>query len=71
VASWIQCTTRDGLHIQLNLDQVAFIRPHRTENTFTGSEIIFASGNLSSILINEDPETLTMGRRVQERSGQV
>ena len=70
MASWIQCTTRDGLQIQLNLDQVAFIRPHRTENTFTGSEIIFASGNLSSILVSEAPEYLTT-RRVQERSGQV
>jgi hypothetical protein len=70
VASWIQCTTRDGLQIQLNLDQVAFIRPHRTENTFTGSEIIFASGNLSSILVNEAPEYLT-APRVQEQSGQV
>jgi hypothetical protein len=70
VASWIQCTTRDGLQIQLNLDQVAFIRPHRTKNTFTGSEIIFASGNLSSILVSEAPEYLTTPR-VQERSGQV
>jgi hypothetical protein len=70
VASWIQCTTRDGLQIHLNLDQVAFIRPHRTENTFTGSEIIFASGNLSSILVSEAPEYLT-APRVQERSGQV
>ena len=49
MATWTKCTTTEGIEFRLNLDHVAVIRPHHSERGFSGSEIIFAAGNLSSI----------------------
>ena len=56
--NWINCTTTDGTEVRVNLDHVAMIRPHHSDRGFTGSEIIFASGAPSSILVREDRDTL-------------
>ena len=29
MANWLKCMTTDGAEVQLNLDQVAFIRPYQ------------------------------------------
>jgi len=58
MATWTKCTITDGTEIRLNLDHAAMIRPHHSDRGFTGSEIIFAAGNLSSILVKETPEDL-------------
>jgi hypothetical protein len=65
MTGWIKCTTAEGTNIRLNLDQVAMIRPHRSDRGFTGHEIIFASGNLSSIIVKEDQEQLADLLRVE------
>ena len=58
MASWIKCTTTDGIEVRVNLDQVAMIRPYRSDRGFSGSELIFASGSQSPIVVNEDRNTL-------------
>jgi hypothetical protein len=71
MASWVKCTTTDGTEFQLNLEHVAMIRPHHSDRGFTGSEIIFAAGNLSSILIKETQEHLTAPPRIERGHAQV
>jgi len=53
------------MNIRLNLDHVALIRPHHSDRGGSGNEIIFASGNLSSIIVNEDQEFLLEPPRVE------
>jgi hypothetical protein len=71
MANWIKCSTAEGEAIRLNLDQVAIIRPHHSDRGFKGNEIIFASGNLSSILVNEDQEYLAGPQRVERGRDEV
>lgn len=54
MSSWVKCTTTDGLEAQVNLDQVALIRAYRSDRGFSGSEIVFATGTPSPIIVNED-----------------
>ena len=68
MAGWIKCTTAEGVNIRLNLDQVAMIRPHRSDRGFAGNEVIFASGNLSSIIVKEDQEELAELLRVDQEA---
>ena len=56
--SWMKCTATDGTQIQVNMDQVAMIRRHASDRGGTGSEITFASGSPSSIIVKEDQEHL-------------
>lgn len=56
--SWITCTTIDGTDIQVNMEHVAMIRPYHSDRGFTGSEVIFATGTPSSIIVRERPEDL-------------
>jgi hypothetical protein len=57
---WVKCTARDGIEIRLNVDHVAMIRPYDSDRGFAGSEIIFAAGTLSSIIVREPPEDLAI-----------
>ncbi len=57
--NWVSCTTTDGIAIRVNLDQVAMIRAYRSDRGFTGSEIVFATGTPSPVVVNEDRESLT------------
>jgi hypothetical protein len=41
------------------------VRPHRSERGFTGSEIIFAAGNLSAIIVQQTQEELAGPPRIQ------
>jgi hypothetical protein len=50
MAGWIKCTTAEGLNIRLNLDQVAMIRPHRSDRGFAANEIIFAAAISAQLL---------------------
>ncbi len=45
MAGWIKCTTTDGTEIRLNWTTFAMIRSYPDDRGFTGSEIIFATGN--------------------------
>jgi len=56
--SWVKCTTTDGITVQVNLDQVAMIRAYRSDRGFSGSEIIFATGTPSPVIVNEDRDFL-------------
>jgi hypothetical protein len=58
MAAWTKCTTPDGVDIRVNMDHVAMIRSHQSERGFGGSEIIFAVGNLSSIIVKQSQEAL-------------
>jgi hypothetical protein len=53
MANWVKCTGEDGAHLRVNMDHVAVIRPHRRDRGFAGNEVIFAAGNLSSIMVIE------------------
>jgi len=58
MASWVKCTTTDGTEVRLNLDHVAMIRPYHSDRGFSGSEIIFATGTPSPIVVNEGRDAL-------------
>ena len=58
MASWATCTTTDGAEVRVNLDQVAIIRPYRSDRGFSGSEVVFATGQPSPIIVREDRDAL-------------
>jgi hypothetical protein len=66
MASWVKCTTTDDAEIRLNLDQVAMIRPYHSDRGFSGSEVIFAAGSQSPIVVKEDRDVLTGSRSAQQ-----
>lgn len=55
---WVKCTTIEGTDVRLNVEHVAMIRPHRSDRGFTGSEVIFSTGQPSSIVVQEGPDEL-------------
>jgi len=67
MASWVKCTTVDGTEVRLNMEHVALVR-HRGG---TGSEVIFAAGSLSSIVVKEDQEYLVGPQRLEHGRYQV
>ena len=71
MATWTKCTTTDGAEIRVNLDHVAMVRPHRSERGFSGSEIIFAAGNLSSIIVRQTQEELAETPRIERGRDEV
>ncbi len=71
MASWIKCTSEDGAQLRVNMDHVAVIRPHRRERGFAGNELVFAAGNLSSIMVIEDEDYLTGSPRIERGHDQV
>lgn len=58
MATWIRCTNEKGVPLQVNFDHVAIIRPHYRDGDFAGSELVFAAGNLSSIVVIENEDHL-------------
>jgi hypothetical protein len=71
MATWTKCTTTDGAEIRVNLDHVAMVRPHRSESGFSGSEIIFAAGDLSSIIVRQTQEELAETPRIERGRDEV
>jgi hypothetical protein len=71
MTNFIKCSTADGMNVRLNLDQVALIRPHHSDRGFSGSEIIFASGNPSSIIVKEDLEYLAEPPHIERGHDEV
>jgi hypothetical protein len=71
MASWIKCTSEDGAHLRVNMDHVAVIRPHRRDRGFAGNELIFAAGNLSSVMVVEDEDYLTDSLSIKREHDQV
>jgi hypothetical protein len=71
MASWIKCTTADGCEIRVNMDQVAMIRRHASDRGGTGSEITFASGSPSSIIVKEDQDHLVEALEIRREHGTV
>ena len=61
MSSWVKCTTTEGVEVQVNLDHAVIIRPYRSDRGFSGSEIVFTTGDPSSLIVNEDRETLLAG----------
>jgi hypothetical protein len=59
MATWIRCTTAEGSEVRLNVDHIAMVRQYRKERGGTGSEIIFAGGVPSALVVQEDQEHLT------------
>jgi hypothetical protein len=62
MATWLTCTTADGMEIAVNADHVAVIRPHNRDRGGTGSEITFAGGAPSALVVKEDQQQL-MGQK--------
>jgi hypothetical protein len=58
MATFAKCTTADKVSIQVNLDHVAYIRPHHSDRGFAGSEIVFSSGSPSSIIVEESQDQI-------------
>jgi hypothetical protein len=71
MATWTKCTTTDGTEIRVNLDHVAMVRPHRSERGFSGSEIIFSAGDLSSIIVRQTQEELAETPRIERGRDEV
>jgi hypothetical protein len=71
MASWIKCTGEDGAQLRVNMDHVAVIRPHRRDRGFAGNEIIFAAGNLSSIMVIESEDYLTGSQSIERGRDEV
>jgi hypothetical protein len=69
--TWIKCTTTDGAEVRVNLDHVAMVRPHRSDRGFSGSEIVFAAGNLSSIIVQQTAEELVEPPRIERGRDEV
>ena len=68
---WIKCTIEDGTEIRLNMDHVAWVRPYRSDRGGKGSEVIFAAGSLSSIVVKESQEELIERHVLQRGLGQI
>lgn len=66
--SWVTCTTTDGAELRVNMDQVAMIRAYHSDRGFSGSEVIFAAGSQSPIIVKEDRDALTRPRSAQQSS---
>jgi hypothetical protein len=47
------------------------VRPHRSDRGFSGSEIIFAAGNLSSIIVRQTQEELAEPPRIDRGHDEV
>jgi hypothetical protein len=71
MANWIKCTGEDGAHLRVNMDHVAVIRPHRRDRGFAGNEIVFAAGNLSSIMVTESEDYLTGCQSIKQGYDEV
>jgi hypothetical protein len=71
MTSWIKCTIEDGTEIRLNMDHVAWVRPYRSDRGGKGSEVIFAAGSLSSIVVKESQEELIERHVLQRGLGQI
>jgi hypothetical protein len=61
--TWVKCTTTDGNEIRVNLDHVVTIRPYQKDRGGTGSEITFAGGAPSSLVVKESLDHLADSRR--------
>lgn len=59
MATWVRCTTPDGSEVRVNADHVAIVRPYKRDRGGSGTEIIFAGGAPSTIIIQEDQAHLT------------
>ena len=60
MTTWIKCTTVDGTEVRVNMDHVVLVRPFRSDRGGTGSEVSFAGGTPSSIVVKEDQNYLTV-----------
>jgi hypothetical protein len=61
--TWVKCTTTDGNEIQINLDHVVTIRPYQRDRGGRGSEITFAGGSPSSLVVREDQDHIASSRQ--------
>jgi hypothetical protein len=59
MAAWVRCTTPDGDEVRVNADHIAMVRQYRKDRGGTGSEIIFAGGVPSALVVQENQEHLT------------
>jgi hypothetical protein len=71
MTSWIKCTIEDGTEVRVNMDHVALVRPYRSDRGGKGSEVIFAAGSLSSIVVKESQEELIEPPRLERGDRQV
>jgi hypothetical protein len=61
--TWVKCTTTDGNEIQINLEHVVTIRPYQRDRGGRGSEITFAGGSPSSLVVREDQDHIASSRQ--------
>lgn len=71
MANFIKCNTAEGKQARVNLDHVSLVRPYDSDRGFGGSEIVFSSGNPSSIIVEEDLEQLVGPQNLQRGFDQV
>jgi hypothetical protein len=61
--TWVRLTTTDGNEIRINLDHVVTVRPYQKDRGGTGSEIAFAGGTPSSLVVREDQDQIASLRQ--------
>jgi hypothetical protein len=61
--TWMQCTSTDGNVIRINLDHVVTLRPYQRDRGGKGSEITFAGGSPSSLVVREDQDRIASSRQ--------
>jgi hypothetical protein len=61
--TWARLTTTDGNEIRINLDHVVTVRPYQKDRGGTGSEIAFAGGTPSSLVVREDQDHIACLRQ--------
>jgi hypothetical protein len=61
--TWARLTTTDGNEIRINLDHVVTVRPYQKDRGGTGSEIAFAGGTPSSLVVREDQDHIARLRQ--------
>jgi hypothetical protein len=59
----MKCTTTDGNEIRISLDHVVTIRPYQRDRGEKGSEITFAGGSPSSLVVREDQDRIASSRQ--------
>src|SRR5262245_2942975 len=55
----VRCTTSDGGEVRVYADHIAIVRHYKKDRGGTGSEIIFAGGVPSALVVQEDQIHLT------------
>jgi hypothetical protein len=58
MSAFVKCTTDEKIPVSINMNHVALVRPYRSDRGFSGSEVVFSSGNPTSIIVEQTQDQL-------------